>query len=108
MPDIARQRCLQHPQREAVARCPECGYYFCRECVTEHERRVLCTACLQRTREAAEGRTSALATVIGWGLPLLSFFGVWVFFYYVARLLLSVPVDVHEGTFWQTAWWKNL
>lgn len=51
---LARQRCFHHPGREAVARCPECGHSYCRECVTEHRGRVLCSACLE-----AQGRASA-------------------------------------------------
>ncbi|MCI0613826.1 rhomboid family protein, partial [bacterium] len=39
---ISKQRCFFHSQREAVVRCPECGRYYCRECVTEHLDRLLC------------------------------------------------------------------
>ncbi|MBT8374528.1 MAG: rhomboid family protein, partial [Deltaproteobacteria bacterium] len=35
MKDLALQRCNNHGQREAVARCPKCRRYFCRECITE-------------------------------------------------------------------------
>src|SRR5580658_7631208 len=30
------QRCFNHDLREAVAQCPSCKRFFCRECVTEH------------------------------------------------------------------------
>ena len=46
MDDLLHQRCFNHMLREAVACCPECRRYFCRECVTEHEDKVLCAACL--------------------------------------------------------------
>jgi hypothetical protein len=46
MTAVAHQRCLHHHEREAVARCPECGHYFCRECITEHDERVICASCL--------------------------------------------------------------
>ena len=32
MNDLLYQRCFNHVLREAVARCPECLRYFCREC----------------------------------------------------------------------------
>jgi hypothetical protein len=44
MQDITQQRCLNHMLREAVARCPECSRFFCRECITEHEDKVLCAS----------------------------------------------------------------
>ena len=40
------QTCFQHPDREAVVRCPSCRKYYCRECVTEHDDRMLCSNCL--------------------------------------------------------------
>ena len=45
---LAHQRCFNHATREAVARCPECHHFFCRECITEHDDRVLCTGCLKK------------------------------------------------------------
>jgi len=48
MKDLAHQRCFNHVQREAVARCPQCRGYFCRECITEHDDRVICAGCLSK------------------------------------------------------------
>jgi hypothetical protein len=45
-PALSRQRCWTHPQREAVSRCPSCRRFYCRECVTEHDRQLLCVSCL--------------------------------------------------------------
>jgi len=45
---IAQLRCQQHPVREAIARCPNCRQSFCRECITEHEGRMLCLPCLAK------------------------------------------------------------
>ena len=53
---ISSLRCLRHPEREAVARCPGCGGYFCRECVTEHDGAVLCAQCIAKA--AAAGKTA--------------------------------------------------
>ena len=50
---IALQRCWHHEQREAVCRCMACQRSYCRECVTEHEERFLCTACLAAASEKA-------------------------------------------------------
>lgn len=99
---LSEQRCLHHATREAVARCPECRHTFCRECVTEHEDRVLCAACL--SRQARPG-TSARAR---WGsvLRLAQLFGgvllAWLFFYWLGQGLLAIPSSFHEGTVWTT------
>lgn len=100
MADLAQQRCFNHARREAVARCPECGGYFCRECVTEHEARVLCASCLTRlTREAGQGRrswrglTRAFQCVAG---VLI----LWLCFYALGRGLLALPSSFHEGVLW--------
>jgi len=47
-PGAIQNRCWNHEEREAVCRCPGCGRPFCRECVTEHQARLLCAACLEK------------------------------------------------------------
>jgi hypothetical protein len=59
-----QQRCWNHEAREAACRCPACGRSYCRECVSEHEGRLLCAACLSRVtagREQSSGRWRKLA-----------------------------------------------
>ena len=100
---IRRQRCILHPDREAVARCPGCARYFCRECVTEHDGRVLCAACLHcLTEERGEpGRAVALAVLarrVGKAAALVG--GVlllWLFYLLVATLLCAMPHRFHEA-----------
>ena len=59
MSALAHQRCFHHSLREAVARCPECRQFYCRECVTEHDDRMFCAACLRkRSVVAAPARRS--------------------------------------------------
>jgi B-box zinc finger protein len=100
-PELALKRCGNHGQREAVARCPECGRFFCRECVTEHEDRLLCANCLRkqvRAAKATSGRFGYLirAIQIFAGILLL-----WIFFYYLGQALLLLPDEFHEGTLWK-------
>ena len=99
--DLASRRCSNHWQREAVARCPECGRYFCRECITEHEDRILCASCLKNLARTG-GKKSARTTVLFRAFQML--IGVlilWTFFYYIGKALLLMPDEFHEGAVWQ-------
>jgi hypothetical protein len=98
---IAEQRCLRHPGREAVARCPQCGYFFCRECITEHEDRVLCADCLAKILRASEKRASRLAQVANVFLSVCGIATAWLFFYFVGEMLARAPASFHEGTVWE-------
>ena len=67
MAAVALQRCLHHGEREAIARCPECGSFFCRECITEHDERVLCASCLAKiTRPAIAGIVGGTLQIAIW------------------------------------------
>src|SRR5512146_1957708 len=96
--DLARKRCFNHANREAAARCPHCRRCFCRECITEHDGRLTCAACLrklagERRRGGAVGVLRVLAAAIG-------VMAAWFFFYYVGRALLQLPSTFHEGSLW--------
>jgi len=101
LPSLAAQRCHHHPEREAAARCPECGLFYCRECITEHDDRVICASCLRTLAVAKRGRGNRLGGV--WRLAA-GVFGIviaWFFFYTMGRLLLLTPTSFHEGTVWE-------
>jgi hypothetical protein len=104
---LSTQRCFHHSLREAVARCPECAHFYCRECVTEHDDRVICATCLRRLAAAAPQKRRSLA----WLAPLvqltLGVVIVWLFFYGFGAALLSIPSSFHEGEVWVDRWWKG-
>ncbi|MFN7139481.1 MAG: rhomboid family protein, partial [Limisphaerales bacterium] len=54
MQNLTQQHCLNHFTREAAARCPECKQFFCRECITEHDDRVICAGCLRKLQQPTE------------------------------------------------------
>lgn len=104
---LSQQRCFNHRQREAAAKCPECGRYFCRECITEHEDRVLCAQCLRNTKAPAASKFPILVGPVRifqffCGLALL-----WIVFYYLGDILLKLPSSFHEGTLWIGNWWMD-
>jgi hypothetical protein len=102
MTALAAQRCLHHSSREAVARCPECGHFFCRECITEHEDRIICASCLKKLAHAAakpqRRRVNLWPALQGAGGLVIT----WFVFYTIGRLLLALPDDFHEGSVWRS------
>lgn len=98
---LLQQRCRNHPDREAVLRCPECRQYYCRECGAEHDGRMLCAACLRKiTQTGQKEKRSAF----GWPAIVLgaaSVISLWLAFYICAKILLAIPSRFHEGTFWK-------
>lgn len=100
MNNLDRLRCFNHPEREAVARCPECGRFFCRECITEHEDRVLCAQCLARQLKPKKAGPRRLGAFFWLIRGVLGLWIAWIFFYWAAKILLSIPSSFHEGVIW--------
>ena len=98
---VAEQRCLRHAAREAVARCPQCHYFFCRECITEHDDRVLCADCLAKMLRPSEKRSSAFGMLISVVFSLCGIATAWLFFNMMGQILARVPASFHEGTVWE-------
>ena len=97
---MLRHLCLNHPDREAAARCPGCRRFFCRECVTEHAGRILCARCLPAQLSAPRSAgdppywlSAITATLIGLGIA-------WATFLALGTFLLRIPSQWHEGTYW--------
>lgn len=107
MADLSHQRCFNHLQREAVARCLGCGRFFCRECITEHQDRMLCAVCLRKSIKHSKGRFSRLAGCVQTAQFLTGMMILWMLFYYLGQALLLLPSSFHEGTLWQTGWWTG-
>jgi len=101
-PDLSKQRCYHHKKREAAARCPDCGRYVCRECITEHEDRVLCASCLNKLTSDSTLEKFQLRTLNHFLLASLGWLTIWLFFYYLGQALLSIPSSFHDGDIWNT------
>jgi hypothetical protein len=99
--NIAHQRCYNHALREAAARCPECERFFCRECVSEHEDRVLCASCLAKLVKPRLMKTYHLGGLIKIAQVLVGILILWSSFYLLGQMLLTIPSSFHEGTMWQ-------
>ena len=97
---LAQQRCRNHISREAVCRCPSCGRFYCRECVTEHDERLTCSTCLRRMTPsgASSAHPARLKTAM---LALLGFCAAWSVFYGGADWLASTASDWQDIQTWQ-------
>jgi hypothetical protein len=104
MSSLSQQRCFNHSQREAVARCLGCRQFFCRECVTEHDDRVLCAACLEKLARPPLTRSRAFAGAARVAVCLGSLLLLWFCFYLAGEWLISIPASFHEGTLWHVNW----
>jgi hypothetical protein len=104
MQTLAQQRCFNHSLREAAARCPQCRQFFCRECITEHDDRVICASCLKQLETTSKTRRRNLAPVARWMFCLLSVLMLWFIFFLIGDSLASIPTSFHEGTLWKTKW----
>lgn len=104
MDRLIHQRCFNHSLREAAARCPECGRFFCRECVTEHDDRVICAACLRHLAQAPLTQRAGFVAVVRVGQCVAGLMVAWLFFYLLGDLLVSLPDSFHEGTLWRSSW----
>lgn len=106
MAAIASQRCLNHFDREAIARCVECGGFFCRECITEHDGRILCGSCLQKIVAPDAKRTGRFLG--GFAGPVLAgsigMLVAWYCFYTIGTNLLSMPSEFHPESLWSSQW----
>jgi hypothetical protein len=88
-PQVFHQRCWNHEAREAVCLCPECRHSFCRECVSEHESRLLCAACLRSILERSgppARRTPRLRLAL---LALAGLFLGWLIFFSSGTALMT-------------------
>ncbi len=98
--ELAHKRCFNHASREAAAQCRTCERFFCRECVTEHEGRVVCAQCLGKLTGGVSDRRQGVLGLFRWAGCILGVLCVWVFFYYLGKLLLRLPTSFHEGAMW--------
>ena len=107
MEHLSQQRCSNHATREAVALCPECRRCFCRECVTDHEDRVICAACLKKLARPSLTHRRSFARTRRMVQCLFGVVTAWFFFYLLGQVLLTLPSSFHEGTVWQIHWWEE-
>lgn len=99
MSSLGANRCLNHAERMAVAKCPSCQRDFCQECITEHDGRLTCVSCLQTVQlDAQQMPTQKLGKRLwSWSFALLSLVFLLLLFYLLGRVLAAIPQSFHEN-----------
>lgn len=97
---MLEQRCWNHETREAVCLCLECGRSFCRECVSEHEGRLLCAACLRNKARAAGVSGGKLRHARTLCLSLAGVILGWAIFFGAAESVITIA-ERSERVSWQ-------
>ncbi|MSU47482.1 MAG: rhomboid family protein [Opitutus sp.] len=95
------RRCARHVAREAAVRCPGCAEFFCRECVVEHDGKLLCAACVTRAVGVEKPRRQRLAALRRMAATLGGVLLLWLIFYALGAVLLKIPPNFHDGTVWK-------
>ncbi len=95
-----QQRCWNHEGREAVCQCLECGRSFCRECVTEHQSRLLCAACLVKVSRSVTAKRRPLRGLAPLAMTLAGLLLAWMVLFGAGESLL-ILAERAEQTSWQ-------
>jgi hypothetical protein len=101
MTSLALQRCLNHPAREAAARCVDCGADFCRECVEELDGKLHCAACLRKLAKTPILQRAWFRRMIAFGQTVVSLLFLCIVFFTFGKMLLTIPASFHEGEVWK-------
>jgi hypothetical protein len=96
-----QQLCWNHPVRGAVCACPVCRRSFCRECVSEHDSRLLCASCIQAAVAApvpSSGRR--IARLLVPALALASTLFAWAIFFSLGQIIMET-VGLADRSAWR-------
>lgn len=103
-PGFSSQRCSNHSLREAAARCPECRKFFCRECVAEHDDRVLCASCLKKLVKPELANRRAFSVLMRAVQLAVGILVAWFYFFIIGEGLLRIPASFHDTSVWRAPW----
>lgn len=95
MTTFAQKRCFVHSLREAVCLCTECRQSFCRECASDYDGRLVCTACVVNLRRPAASGRQYVHTISASFSILIALLVAWGFFYMAGRVFLLAEPAHH-------------
>ena len=93
-----QQRCWNHDTREAVCRCPGCGRSYCRECVTEHDDRLLCAACLRQLARATQPSRGGIRRLAPVAMAVAGLLLAWMVLFGAGEALLGIEARMEQAS----------
>jgi len=98
---VVQQHCWNHVVRGAVCQCPVCRRPFCRECVSEHDSRLLCATCIKAAVSSAnKAPTRRAAWLVLPAMALASTLLVWAIFFSLGQLIME-SVTLTDRSAWR-------
>jgi len=104
MVTLIHQRCFNHASREASGQCLSCERFYCRECLIDHQDRLICASCLRASVKPALTRRPLFRGTIRLIQGTTGLVLTWGLFYLFGKCLLLLPSSFHEGNLWQDVW----
>ncbi len=94
---LKHKRCFNHADREASARCPSCKNDFCRECITEHDGRMLCVNCLKKTFLKKKSQNKLIVPIIYTLMLTAALMVIFLCFIWLGRTIAFSKVSNHAS-----------
>jgi len=99
--NVVQQHCWNHAQRGAVCHCPACHRPFCRECVSEHDSKLLCAICIKASVSAADGaRARRMAPLWMATMAVASTLLAWAIFFSLGQIIME-SVTLADRSAWR-------
>ena len=96
---VVQQHCWNHTVRGAVCRCPVCHRPFCRECVSEHDSRLLCATCI-RAAVSEPDRARRSTRIWAPAVILASTLLAWAIFFSLGQFIME-SVTLADRSAWR-------
>ncbi len=92
---FTERRCFVHPVREAAGLCVSCRRSFCRECLVDHDHRLMCGSCVAQTVRDSGARPHSRARLLGIAALPVALLIAWAAVYVAGRILLLNDTTRH-------------
>jgi hypothetical protein len=91
MSSLSSLRCFNHGTREAVARCPECERFYCRECISDYDGIAICASCLGAKATPEEKVPRNFDVLFDVSRIVIGLMFCWLLLYVTGTLLQMFP-----------------
>jgi len=90
MPELSNIRCQNHIEREAAAICMKCQNYFCKECITEYDDKMLCKNCIDDLLKKNKTTHRKKINLKQFFAIITTTLFLWIIFYSSGKFLISI------------------